>query len=174
MKRPYALIFLMTFLGILAGWGAGSYLSNAGLRAALAAVPASPVVVASKYDQKSKKLALVFSNAGGQPLEILGKAIAFKPKKGDGYEIAYVALDKPLVVPPFSVETLVVQMKASTPELLDGDVVATTIRYAYPDYPGIYDMTHIFTQGQAVRADGKKATASGQDKAAQSSDQQKQ
>ena len=152
MKRPYALIFLMTFLGIIAGWGTGSYLSNAGLKATLATVPAAPVVIASDYDQKSKTLALTFSNPGGQPITLLGKAVAFKPKKGTGYDIAYVDFEKPVVVPAFSVATLAVKMKANTPDLVDGDVVATTIRYAYALLPDVYDMTHVFTHGQPAQA----------------------
>ena len=152
MKRPYALIFLMTFLGLIAGWGAGSYLSNAGLKATLATLPAAPVVIASDYDQKSKTLALPFSNPGGQPVTLLGKAVAFKPKSGQGYEIAYVDFEKPVVVPAFSVATLAVKMKAKTPDLVDGDVVATTIRYRYPLLPDVYDMTHVFTHGQPAEA----------------------
>ena len=151
MKRPYALIFLMTFLGVIAGWGVGSYLGNAGLKATIAAMPAAPVVIKSGYDQKTHTLSLTFSNPGGQPISILGKGIAFKPKSGDGYDMAYVAFKQPLVVPPFSVETMQVQLKADTPLLKDGDVVATTIRYAYPLLPDIYDMTHLFVHGQPLK-----------------------
>lgn len=148
MKRPYVLMFLMTFLGLLAGWGAGAYLGNAGLKATIESMPAAPVVVASEYDAETKTVALTFSNVGGQPINILGKAIAFKPKTGEGYKVAYVNFEQPLVVPPFSVEVMRVQLKADTQTLVAGDVVATTIRYAYPLLPGLYDMTHVFTKGQ--------------------------
>jgi hypothetical protein len=151
MKRPYALIFLMTFLGLVVGWGAGAYLSNANLKATISAMPASPVVVASRYDNKTKTLVLTFSNPGGQPINILGKTIAFQPQKGKGYEVAYMNFEQPLVVPPFSVEKMRVQMRADTEDLLDGDVIATTIRYAYPQVPDLYDMTHIFTKGRSVK-----------------------
>ena len=158
MKRPYVLIFLMTFLGVIAGWGVGSYLTNAGVKATLATLPAAPVVIESGYDQKTHTLSLTFSNPGGQAISIVGKGIAFKPKQGEGYEMAYVAFKQPLVVPPFSVETLQVQLKADTPLLKDGDVVATTIRYGYPLLPDVYDMTHLFVQGQPTKrkAEDKK------------------
>ncbi len=161
MKRPYALILLMTLLGIIAGWGGGSYLGNASLKATLAALPAAPVVVAAEYDGKTKTLALTFSNPGGQPINLLGKAIAFKPKSGKGYEMAFVNFEQPVVVPPFSVETLRVQLKAETAALVDGDVVATTVQYVYPLVPGVFDMTYVFTKGQPVKvpqkADGSQA-----------------
>ncbi|HIC99979.1 MAG TPA: hypothetical protein EYP05_01370 [Piscirickettsiaceae bacterium] len=153
MKRPYALIFLMTFLGLLAGWGAGAYLSNAGLKATIAAMPAAPVVVAAEYDNQTKTLALTFSNPGGQSINLLGKAIAFKPKEGKGYEMAFVHFEQPLVVPPFSVETLRVQLKADTADLVEGDVVATTIQYVYPLVPGVFDLTYVFTKGQPVKVE---------------------
>ncbi len=149
MKKPFALIILTTFLGILVGWGSGSYLGTANLKAELAALPAAPIVIDASYQSENKTLSLTLSNPGGQAISILGKAIAFKPKDGQkGYQMAYVAFKKPLIIPPFSVETLEAQLKGETPILKDGDILATTMRYVYPISGDIYDLTHTFVQGQ--------------------------
>ena len=163
MKKPYALVLLMTLIGVFVGWGSGSYLSGASVKAALAHLPAAPVVVASGYDEKTKTLAITYTNAGGQPIDILGKGLVFKPQKGKGYEMTYVNFEQPIALAPFSVETVRVKLKADTAKLLKGDVVATTIRYAYPLIPEVYEMTHVFVKGQPKKA---KASAEANAKAA--------
>lgn len=147
MKKPYALVLLMTLIGVVVGWGASSYLGGASVKSALSGLPVSPVVIAASYDEKDKTLALTFTNAGGQPIDILGKGIAFKPKEGEGYSLAFVNFVQPVRLAPFSVETLQVKLKDGTAKLVDGDVVATTIQYAYPLLPDLYEMTHKFVQG---------------------------
>jgi len=152
MKRPYALVLLMTLIGVFVGWGSSSYLSGASVKAALADLPAAPVVIASGYDEKNKTLALTFTNAGGQPIDILGKGLAFKPKQGKGYALAFVNFEQPIRLAPFSVETVRVKLKADTAQLVNGDIVATTIQYAYPLLPDAYEMTHVFVKGQPTVA----------------------
>jgi hypothetical protein len=156
MKRPYALVFLMTFLGLLAGWGAGAYLGNATLAHTVAEMPASPIIAHSKYDAKDQTLTMTIANPGGQPIEVLGKSLAIKPSQGDALELAYVAFEKPLVIPGFASETLVVTLKAKTDKagktvqpLMVGDVVATTLRYTYPTVPDLFEVTHLFVKPTA-------------------------
>ncbi|WP_459818757.1 hypothetical protein [Galenea microaerophila] len=161
MKKPYALVLLMTLLGVIVGWGTGSYLTGATARAALDEVPAAPVVIASGYDEKSKTLSLTFTNAGGQPIDILGKGLTFKPKQGDGYALAFTQFEQPIRIEPFSVATLRVKLKADTATLVNGDVVATTIQYAYPLLPDVFEMTHMFVKGHPTdKKSDKKSAAS--------------
>ncbi len=161
MYRPLPLTIVFTLLALLVGWGTGSYLTSARATAALANLPAAPVVLSAAYDKQDRRLTLTVSNPGLVPIELLDKTLVFRPASGKGgWELARAPLPGGVVeLAPGSIEALVLELKEGSPDLKIGDVLASSLTYRYANLPDLYQLTHLYRSGSGSDGKGSPAAA---------------
>ena len=140
--RTFRMIILAV-LGLLLGYGIGSFFAFQRSTLLIRTTPASPIVVGAFYDREQDALVYLVSNPGAVPLKIVGHSLVFTP--GDesdepGYRLMDIPSDVDLL--PFQVVEVVLDLKADSDDLLPGDVVAVTLNYTHPYSPDVYAVAH--------------------------------
>lgn len=152
MKNFTTSLIVSLLVALAVGLGAGAFLEASRARAALEAVPPSPVVVSAEYKKEKKQLVLTLFNPGRMPLTLVDQSVVFRPgpkSKAKGYALAAVPLN--LALPAGSSVRVTLALKAESPELQSGDVLAGTITYTHPLSPDLYAVTHLFTYGEGKK-----------------------
>ncbi|NPA12363.1 MAG: hypothetical protein GXO45_00085 [Aquificae bacterium] len=135
--------FVVAVVGILLGWGIGSYLTYNKTMEAVGKIPASPIVVKALYDKPIHAIVFSVFNPGTVPLNIKRQSFVFKPGKETtekGYSMQNIPVDIPL--PPLTITTVVIKLKKDTQELKVGDVVNVELEYIHPLSPDRYIVKH--------------------------------
>ncbi len=146
MKNVVGSIVLTAIVAVIVGLGAGIYIEASRARAALEAVPASPIVVSANYIKEKNEVVFELFNPGVQPLTLVDQTVVFTPGK-ESKEKAYALAAVPLGValPGGTSVKVHLALKADSEKLKPGDVVAGTITYTHPLAAGdVYSVTHLF------------------------------
>ncbi len=134
---------LIGLIGLLLGLGIGGFLTYNRTVAELGSIPASPIVVGTVYDRENHSIVYAVSNPGPVPLQLVDHTLVFTPGE-ESEEPAYVLTNVPLnlVLPPFTVTSVALDLKADTAQLQVGDAVATTLAYTHPLSTDLYSVYH--------------------------------
>ncbi len=141
--RKTVLFTLIGLIGLLLGLGVGGFLTYNRTVAELGSIPASPIVVGTVYDRENHTIVYAISNPGPVPLQLVDHTLVFTPGE-ETEEPAYVLTNVPvnMVLPPFTVTSVALDLKADTAELQVGDAVATTLAYTHPLSSDLYSVYH--------------------------------
>ncbi len=149
MRNIAGSLIIALLVSLLVGLGAGVYIQASRTRAALAAVPPSPVVLSATYQPEKKQVVFEVYNPGYLPLLLVDQSVVFTPgpeSKEKAYALAAVPLN--LTLPAQGTVRVTLALKPESEELKAGDVVAGTIAYTHPLSPDVYAVTHLFKYGE--------------------------
>jgi hypothetical protein len=149
MKRTLTVAVLVTIVGVLLGMGIGGFVSYSTVSKTVKSIPGAPLVVGAKYDKDQNALILDIFNPGGLPIYVETTALVFKPKQGNGYQLANIPAN--VKIDGGTIARLVLRLRQeSKGNVQIGDVLTGTIVYHYPYIPQIYTTTYSLTVGKAV------------------------
>ncbi len=147
MRRTLTVAILVTIVGVLLGMGIGGFVTYSSVSKMVKGLPGAPIVVGAKYDQDKNALVLDIFNPGGLPIYVETTALVFKPKNGNGYELANIPAN--VKIEGGTVARLILKLKGeSKGHVQIGDVLTGTLVYHYPYIPQIYTTTYNLTVGK--------------------------
>ena len=149
MRNIAGSLVIALLVALLVGIGSGVFIQASRSRAALAAVPPSPVVLSATYQPEKKQVVFEVYNPGFLPLLLVDQSVVFTPgpeSKEKAYALAAVPLN--LTLPAQGTVRVTLALKPESEELKAGDVVAGTIAYTHPLSPDVYAVTHLFKYGE--------------------------
>ncbi len=146
MRKPLLTAIFVSLLGVIVGWGVGSFLTYRKTIRAISSVPASPIIIGAKYDKAKNELLYSVYNPGTLPIKVFQESVVFTPGS-KSKEAAYVISNIPVSVTlaPMAVTQVELKLKSGAESLKIGDVVAGTLYYTHPLSKDIYSVAHPFT-----------------------------
>ena len=148
MKRTLTVAVLVTIVGVLLGMGIGGFVTYTSVVQTVKSIPGAPIVVGAKYDSDQNALVLDLFNPGGLPIYVETTGLVFKPKNGQGYQLANLPAN--VKVEGGSIARLVITLKETSKGKVEiGDIISGTLVYHYPYIPQVYTTTYSFTVGKA-------------------------
>jgi hypothetical protein len=149
MRRTLTVAILVTIVGVLLGMGIGGFISYSSVSKTVKSLPGAPLVVGAKYDKDQNALVLDVFNPGGLPIYVETTALVFKPKQGNGYQLANIPAN--VKIDGGTIARLVLNLKQeSKGNVQIGDVLTATLVYHYPYIPQVYTTTYSLTVGKSV------------------------
>ena len=165
----WTLPFVMTFVGLFAGFYFGVYRTSVATVAcelSKSLIAPSPIVTNSRYDEKNKELELTVKNPGGMPILLIDKTLALVPAdKTKAPEVIMTSIPLGLTVPPYSDVTFKLKLGKAGSGFNVGDVLQVGLTYSLPVSNDVYSLVHIFKKSSKTDAQGYVVNQQGNNQA---------